>query len=272
MRCSYSVFQFYSQVEKGNAKLGFYTKYQRYASVRFNMLVYAIVTVLTLVIAAAIQYSSPNPVPFVSGSSCVDKQLYFVAIQLALIIIGVVCVLVKFWHVQDAYHIKTEFKLLLLFAAPSAILWIISKLATIFPPTFETSTLVMAAIMGAMLAFMVFPLVMNMLERRPPKFLRLDSRRSSSHSVGDISDIDKMRQLCLNEELFAILKAKCQRAWCVENALLQGRQRFPAQSVGTITRRPETTCMGNLQHLHQNRVTVGIESGHGRPRRNAKPP
>lgn len=218
MRCLYSVFEYYSQVEKGNLQLGFYTKYKLYASVKFNLILWFATAVVTIIIAVPIQYSSPNAVPFVSSPTCVNKQLPLLVLQLVFVAVAMILLIIKCWNVEEAYYIKTELKLVFLGSVPISILWVIAKLTHIFPAGFQTSTLVMGAVIGSSLGGVAFPLLANMYVRRPPWFLR-NRRRRSSTSSQNISEIDRMKELAVDDTLFNILKVKCQRSWCVENAL-----------------------------------------------------
>ena len=106
MRSMHAVFQFYSQVEKGNDNLGFYTKYKLYSSAKFNMLIMAVLIVFVVVVTAIIQFSTPNPVPFVDN--CVIKVYGFITAQLVLVIIFSLFMIWQIWKVNKKRKKKNQ--------------------------------------------------------------------------------------------------------------------------------------------------------------------
>jgi len=218
MRSSFTIFQFHSQVEKGKAEVGFYSKYRLYSSTKFCLGVYFGVAVVCAVIAVLLQFLLPGDNPVVAPPPlCLAKQATFIIVQVVVLLLFAFSVVIKIWNVEDAYFIKMELRLLVILCSPFAILWVVGKLSNKFT-VYQQLWFVIAAIMGSFVACFAFPLVMVFLDKRRAKAEVIVKRERPASLTGS-SDFEKMREVMRDPPLFELLKARCLRAWCVENLL-----------------------------------------------------
>jgi len=218
-RSYFLLFQHHAQAEKAKRLFGWYTSNKLYSSLKFNLPVYFGVAILYLLIGIAIQYSSPNPQPFITTNKCISKQIYLVLVEAATIIIVTTVMVYKLWHVTDAFYIKHELRFALAICVPPAILWGLFMITDdIFPSWFKSSWLVIASIFCGYAAAIGFPIFVIYYHRHKLQHRGLRPRAQTNSRIS-VVEKDRMRDCFDDPILYEAFQHRCQEAWAIESLL-----------------------------------------------------
>jgi len=266
------LFQTEAQKEKSTGSFGWYTRHKLYSSFKFNLALYLGVAAFFLIIGAIVEFATPPPEPFYTTNKCVSREIYVVIVEVVVIVVSAIALITKLWHADDAFYFKFELKLGLCLCVPSALLWGIYMTTNIFPSYFRSSWFVMLSIICGYIPAIVLPVFLSYFR---PQVHRLKRSESTTGSTFSIVEKDRMLECVMDQELFELFKARCLRAWCVENllfyktvmdfknsffSLASEQRKTQAQEIYEMFIKPESNLEVNLDSQTREGVAELLES------------
>lgn len=213
-----------------------------------------------LIIGIIAEFSTPLPKPYITTNHCLSKEIYVVIVEVVVIVIAAIYLIYKLWNTDDAFYFKFELKFGFLICVPTALLWGLYMITDIFPSYFRSSWFVMLSIVCGFVTAIVLPVILSF---HSPRYRRLKRSLSVTNSAFSTIEKDRMLECVLDRDAFEVFKARCQRAWCVENllfykAVVDFREQFhtrtheerraQAKAIYDLYIKPESNLEVNLDH------------------------